>query len=108
MLGYLDLPKLIRTARRLETTEFMLTATVGPSVTAEERRDLIRIFSKWQPPQGVTMKFLYLATDERHSFGLFDVDSAAAIAEIPYTFGDWIEFQAYVGYEAIQPAEGKR
>lgn len=81
--------------------EFMLTGTVRPSVTPEQRRELLKVFGQWQPPQGVTMKFLYIAADERHSFGLFEADSAGAIAEIPYTFGDYLEFQVY----PVVPAE---
>ena len=75
--------------------EFMLMATIRPSVTPEQRRELIRVFSKWQPPQGVTMKSLYVAADERHSFGLYEADTAAAIGEIPITLGDYLEFDVY-------------
>ena len=81
--------------------EFMLMASIRPSVTPEQRRELLRVFSKWQPPQGVTMTSLYVAADERHSFGLFESDNAAAIGEIPATFGDYLEFQVY----PVVPAE---
>ena len=75
--------------------EFMLMATIRPSVTPEQRRELIRVFSKWHPPEGVTLNSLYMATDERHSFGLYEADSAAAIGEIPITLGDYLEFDVY-------------
>ena len=81
--------------------EFQLIASIRPTVTPEQRRDLLKVFSQWQPPQGVNMKSLYIAVDERHSFGLFEADSAAAIAEIPYTFGDYLEFQVF----PVIPAE---
>ena len=81
--------------------EFQLIGSIRPSVTPEQRRELLKVFGQWQPPQGVIMKSLYIAADERHSFGLFEADSAAAIAEIPYTFGDYLEFQVF----PIMPAE---
>ena len=81
--------------------EFMLMATIRPSITPEQRRELMTVFGKWQPPQGVTMKSLYVAADERHSFGLYEADSAAGIGEIPITFGDYIEFQVY----PVMPAD---
>ena len=34
-------------------------------------------------------------TGPYHHPGLFEANSAAAIAEIPYTFGDYIEFQIF-------------
>ena len=73
--------------------EFQLMTSDRPSVTPEQRRELLKVFSQWQPPQGVTMKSLYISADERHSFGIFEADSAAAIAEVAYTFGDYLEFQ---------------
>ena len=47
------------------------------------------------------MKSLYIAADGRQSFGLFEADSEAAIAEVPYTFGDYMEFQVF----PVVPAE---
>ena len=75
--------------------EFILTGSVKSTTTPEQRRELLRVFNQWQPPEGVTMKMLYIATDERRSFGLFESDSAAAIAQIPYTFGDYLEFEVH-------------
>ena len=75
--------------------EFILIATIKPTTTPEQRRELLKVFSQWKPPEGVDMKTLYIATDERHSFSLCESESAAAIAQIPYTFGDYMEFEVF-------------
>ena len=81
--------------------EFQLNGSVRPSATPEQRRELLKVFSQWQPPQGVNMKSLYIAADGLHSFGLFEADSAAAMAEVPYTFSDYIEFEVF----PVMPAQ---
>ena len=75
--------------------EFMLTTTLRPSVTPEHNRELLKVFSQWQPPEGATMKMLYIAADGQRSFGLFETDSAAALAQITNTFADYLEFEVH-------------
>ena len=52
---------------------------------------------------GVNMKSLYIAADDRHSFGLFETDSAAAIAEIAYAFGGYMETQVFPSCRLRKP-----
>ncbi len=85
--------------------EFILVASVKSTTTPEQRRELLKVFSQWKPPEGVDMKMLYIATDERHSFGLYESESAAAIAQIPYTFGDYLEFEVFSVLPAQEGAE---
>ena len=75
--------------------EFILMATDKATNTPEQRRGLLKVFSQWQPPEGVDMKMLYIATDERHTFGLFEAASAAAILQVTSTFGDYLEFEVF-------------
>ena len=85
--------------------EFILTTSFKPSITPEQQRELLTVFSQWQPPDGVDMKMLYISVDQRHSFGLFEAESAAPIMEVTSTFSDYLDFQVFPVLAAPEGAE---
>jgi len=83
--------------------EFMIVSTLKPSVSPAGMRELLRVFSQWQPPAGSTMKALYFATDSRTAFGLFETESAAPLSEITSAFADYLDFQFF---PVVEPQVG--
>jgi len=85
--------------------EFMIVSTLKPSVSPAEMREVLRVFSQWQPPTGGNLKFLYFATDSKTAFGLFETESAASLTEITSAFNDYLDFQVFPVMEAQVGAE---
>ena len=57
--------------------EFIGIAKARDSLTPAERREVLRVFSQWQPPQGLELKSLYISMNNDRVFALWEADNAA-------------------------------
>ena len=73
--------------------EFIGIAIVRDSVTPGGRRELIRVFSQWQPPQGLELKSLHISTNNDRSFSLWEADNAALMIQVSAQFGDYLDIE---------------
>ena len=75
--------------------EFMIAGIAKPSSTPAQLREILRVFGQWQPPAGTTMKSINIAADGRHSFAVFEADSAALLLEATSAFTDYLDFEIF-------------
>jgi hypothetical protein len=73
--------------------EFIAITKDRPNLTPERGRELLRIFSQWQPPEGLNLKSLYFEAGGSRSFALVETDRAALMMEVAATFADYLEFE---------------
>jgi hypothetical protein len=73
--------------------EFIGMTSFRSNVTPEGRREALRVFSQWQPPEGLNMKLLYFSADGLRSFGLAETDNAALLTDVAARFSDYIDFE---------------
>ena len=97
------------TGKEEPTIGFMVAGTARPVATPAQLREILRVFGQWQPPAGTTMKSLNIAADGRHSFAMFEADSAALLSEATAAFTDYLDFEIFplVTAEEAVPIMGR-
>ena len=73
--------------------EFMVVSKDRANLTPERARELMRLFSQWQPPEGLNLKSLYFEAGGTRAFGLVETDRAALMMEVQATFADYLDFE---------------
>jgi hypothetical protein len=73
--------------------EFIGMTRYRGNASPERQREVLRVFSQWQPPEGFNLKWLYFSADRTRSFGLVEVDDAGLLLQVAATFGDYVDFE---------------
>ena len=73
--------------------EFIAVSKERANLPPERARELMRLFSQWQPPEGLTLKSLYFEAGGTRAFALLETDRAASMMEVQATYADYLDFE---------------
>ena len=81
--------------------EFIAITKVRDSLSPAGRREVLHVFSQWQPPEGLQLKSLHFSTNNDRTFSLWETDNAALMTQVTFEFADYLEIE----WVPVLPAE---